>query len=343
MSSVLEIDSEILNLILVTIVVLETLILIYIQRKYGKKQGIDKNTKEVIEQILEKVPTPLDPNNPLDITKEEIDNIRKIEFFSDFTDAIVLIKIGNIEFTKGNVKKAIEKFEEACEKAEKQNNLELKSVCIGNIGMIYKKIGNYKRALAYLNSALKIQKEIGDKKGEANSVGNIGIIYRNMGLNENSLKYHKNALTLHKDIKDKIAEAKDLMNIGIVYQSKGDSKKALNYLKNSLKMNREINNLEGEASALTNIGGIFAQSMKDYNKSIKYLNDALMIHKIINFKEGEAMTLGILGLLYKKIGEAQEAKKYLKSSLAIMRKYRISQGIDIFKKALEKIEKLPND
>lgn len=343
MGNFLGIDSDILNLILGVIVVLETFILIILQRKYGQNQGIDQNTKEIIEKILEKVPTPLDPNNPLDITKEEIDKIREIEFFSDFTDAIVLIKIGNIEFSNGNAKKAIENFEKAGIKAEKQNNLVLKSVCIGNIGMIYKTNGNYKKALEYINNALKIQKKVGDKKGEANSLGNIGIIYRHIGSNENSLKYHKKALKLHKDINDKIGEANDLLNIGILYQAEGNSKKALNYLENSLKMNREISNLKGEASALTNIGGILSQSMGDYNKSIQYLKDALKIHKAINHKEGEAYTLGNMGLLYEKLGETQEAEKYLKSSLTIIRKYRLSHGKDIFKKALARIEKSPNN
>ena len=48
---------------------------------------------------------------------------------------------------------------------------------LGNLGLAYHDLGEMKKAIEYYEQALKIAREIGDRRNEGNWLGNMGLAY----------------------------------------------------------------------------------------------------------------------------------------------------------------------
>jgi tetratricopeptide (TPR) repeat protein len=230
------IGADLWLIILTAIIVILTLALVL-----KREKGIDPATAKLIEKILEKVPTPLDPKQLPSITKEDVKKLEEhapslIREMNGLVNLDFLIKLGNVEYTQGNLLKSLAYFNEALERAKLTKNSITIGVCLGNIGLIYSDKGDLDSALKYLEDALKIDREIGYKQGEAAALGNIGLIYKAKGDLDSALKYHEDALKIHREIGYKQGEANQLGNIGLIYSDKGDLDSALKYLEDALKI-----------------------------------------------------------------------------------------------------------
>ncbi|NMC44183.1 MAG: tetratricopeptide repeat protein, partial [candidate division Zixibacteria bacterium] len=159
-------DSTIILLTLV--IVIQTCILIYFAARRPKKE-LEKVVKAIndVRDALKETPVNLDPRQPVEIPPE-VDKLETnvgVIAKAGLVDAESLVKMGNIEYTRGNLAKAMSYYEQARELAS--DDRKLQATCIGNIGLIYKAKGDAEAALKYHEEALKIDREIGYRQGEA--------------------------------------------------------------------------------------------------------------------------------------------------------------------------------
>ena len=180
MTNIFETDFWIL--IFTVIIVIETLALVILTIKLiGKEKkliGIIEKIEKMLEKMLEKVPPHLDPKQPPIIPKEDVKTLEKMTPIYEEKGMLnldLLIKIGNVEYTQGNLLKALTYYEKALRQAKLTKDFITSGICLGNIGIIYMNKGDLDNALKYHREALKIHKEIGYKKGEATAWATSGL------------------------------------------------------------------------------------------------------------------------------------------------------------------------
>lgn len=60
--------------------------------------------------------------------------------------------------------------------------------------------GQLKAALEKFQQALAIRKEVGDRAGEGNTLNNIGVVYDSLGQYPKALEYYQQALAIRKQV-----------------------------------------------------------------------------------------------------------------------------------------------
>jgi CHAT domain-containing protein/tetratricopeptide (TPR) repeat protein len=273
-------------------------------------------------------------------------------------EAHALDFIGQIHFTFGDLRKAIEFSQEALLASQEANDLGSRAVILNdlalyydqsgdkqksldhyalalplnraagdrggegvilnNMALLYSSMGEWQRALAYYHQALPLRHAAGDRLGEASTLGGIGVIYNELGEQRQALYYHDLALRLRRAIKDKYGEAYTLNSIGKVYYDLGENQQALDYYQQSLSVTQAVGNRGLEAATLTNIGRIY-DDLGEKRKALTYHEESLALRRSAGDRRGEASTLNNLGILYFSIGEAQKASEYFLQALQLWR------------------------
>lgn len=156
MTDFLGIDADVWNIVLAAIVVIETFVLIVLATKQRKT---DTGQSPILLEDPEKIYSTEKRSSNLDL----------------------FIKLGDIEFSLGNLPKALIYYGEALERARSIGDSVMSGVCLNNIGLTYETKGDLDTALKYFQDALKIYKNIGCKEGVAEASNNIRRIYKTKG------------------------------------------------------------------------------------------------------------------------------------------------------------------
>ena len=94
---------------------------------------------------------------------------------------------------------------------------ENQSFVLGNLGLEYSNLGNVRKAIEYYEQALKIARKIGDRCGEGNHLGNMGLAYSHLGEPRKAIEYYEQALKIAREIGDRRGEGNHLGNMGLSY------------------------------------------------------------------------------------------------------------------------------
>jgi len=201
---------------------------------------------------------------------------------------------------------------------------------LNNIGFIYYNRGLISIAIEYFDRSLKLQEEINDKEGIAYSLNNIAFIYNNQGEEDKALEYFERSIKIQNEIGKKKGIVTTLNNIGVIYQKRGDMARAMKIFSQSLKLAEEIKFKEGIARSLHNIGNIYEsygdpsvssskkESMKlGIKKAVDYYSRSLKIWEEIGDKKGIANSLIVIGNVYLKEKNYQEALAYSLRSMKL--------------------------
>ena len=166
MTTYLGIQTDSWLIILTAIVVVETLVLIFLTIKLlrREKREIDPNALvKLVEKTLEKIPAALDAKQPPAISSKEFAELEeRINLISQRGTRLntgLLVKLGNVEYTQGNLSKALAYFKEALEHAKSSGDPITTGICLNNIGLVYADKGDADTALKYLEDALTILTE----------------------------------------------------------------------------------------------------------------------------------------------------------------------------------------
>jgi tetratricopeptide (TPR) repeat protein len=195
--------------------------------------------------------------------------------------SVIIGNIGLVFHKQGDYSNAIENYLSAIKIADNLNDKKLLSIHFSNIGGVYMIQKNYEKALDYAYKSLKIKEELGNKNGIAITLNNIGIIYKNLGRYKEALDMYDKAFALNKDLKSKVGIGFNMANMAIVYALQKDYAKALDLNVKVLSIKEEIGDLNGTGLAMYNIGQIKFVLGK-YNEAEKYLLSANDIAKKFN-------------------------------------------------------------
>ena len=197
-------------------------------------------------------------------------------------------------------------------------------------------LGQFQLALNSHQQALPIWREVGDRSGEAGTLRDIGEVYDKIGQLELTLNYLQQALTIYREARNsteerlsqRSREAATLGAIGSVYLGLGQPQEAINYYQQALTITRELGIRSREAFDLISIGATY-RDIGQSELALNYLQQALTIisrqrevsdstEERLRLRHQEGNALDVIGGLYGRIGQPQEALNYFQQSLAII-------------------------
>ena len=225
-------------IILIIFIIVETFWLILITIKYRNKEkeknNLHSGLTDFLRASLYKIPESFEPDNlpPLPENLDEINE--KIELLNekDYSVIELFVKLGNVEYAKGNISKAQYFYEKALGQSIKQNFKDIRGTCLNNIGQIYLQKGELDTALKYFDDALATHKKVGYKEDEASHLSNIGLVYLMKEKYDKSIKYFTKALELKPD------SVRLYHNRGIAYHKINEKEKA----QKDFDKEKELNN-----------------------------------------------------------------------------------------------------
>ncbi len=110
----------------------------------------------------------------------------------------------------------------------------------GNLGNVYFSLGKPRKAIEFCEQALMIRREIGDRKGEGIDLGNIGNVYADLGKPRRAIEFYKEALVIDREIGDRKSEGIDLFNLSMALNELGERAQAIANAEAALKIFEKI-------------------------------------------------------------------------------------------------------
>ena len=199
----------------------------------------------------------------------------------------------------GERKKAEINLTKALKYSKKEENNEIESLVLMNMGRLYGDMGHWDRAIQYFQSSLLISKRIDNLKREARTIKSIGLAYLFKGDTERGYKYLKDSLIICEKIKDEALHAMVLNNMGIYYDIVGEWEKAIDIYKKSLSISKKNNNIIEMSNIMGNLGFAYS-SINNSKLAIYYLKESIKLSDNIG------------DIYYKGINIVHLAEEYLK-------------------------------
>lgn len=273
---------------------------------------------------------------------EAIKNYNKaIEFSTKgkltFNQAVYSASVAQIYLNKGEIRKAIEKYNQSLsllvkERDKKKSQFYIATV-YGGLGDSYNFLGLYDIALQNLFKSLDINQKIKDPISIAINYNSIASIYNNLNQIEKSKNYNLKALTEFNKVDYPLGK-------GTVYFNLSENYFKLNQIETCLKNLEKAKNIILKTGTEYNLGNIYQLygeiniKKEKYEQAIEYYNKAINIHK----KSGATMYYGQslvgLGTCFFNLNQNKKAKEKLLQALHLFDKEKLQKDK---KETLEKL------
>ena len=232
-------------------------------------------------------------------------NARAVEIGDRNWEAQILGSLGNIYANKGDLRKAIELFEQQLMIVQVNNNKRSYIKALENLGNGYLRISDLKKAVLIFEKQLEITREVGDRVAESTSIGNLGLVYMDLGDIEQAIIFFEQQLMIARELGDPSLESSSLSHLGVAYANSGGLHKAVEVLEQQLTVSRTIGDLSSESSCFGNLGNTYL-SLGDAEKAVESFDRQLAISIDIGDRLGELKALENLGKLYITTGNLQK-------------------------------------
>lgn len=236
--------------------------------------------------------------------------------------------IGSLYAERGELKNAIQHFNEALKLLKRKPDRLLSGMVETNLGIYNNITANFNEAEKYYNKALKKFKGLKNTKRISESYHNIGMLYLKKGDFKKALK------NLGESI-DYSIQARYLPTLAISYLAKAhcytimdDIKSATDYLQKSLDISNQINDRLTIAD-IYKVKGIIQRKLKNYTDAEAHFTTSLRINDELNNKLNYAETSFELGLLHQEIKKKKSAQKYFKEALKYFQKIGAVKDVEI--------------
>jgi len=221
---------------------------------------------------------------------------------------------------------------------------------IGNVynqmGNTYADMGNRSAALTNLLISQKISIQLNDNRGLAASYNNIGNLYKTLRKLQEALDLYEKAIKINLETDNKSWLANNYTNIGLIYQAlitepllvngMRDKRTPEDYIRRALKcydQSLKIKQALGDKNAtghilnnialmerlegLRNLANNKDEAIKKLNISLLHFKEVLAIRQETGDKHGLSKAYSNMALLYKELGNSNEAKRNYQLSINI--------------------------
>lgn len=220
--------------------------------------------------------------------------------------------LGYLYTDSGNLETGLRHYLKGLE-LMKENNQEVDSAYLNNIGVVYDNSGQTDEALEFFQEALKMAKET-EYAFQSLLFSNIATMYLKKNDTETALSYCEKSFNV---LESRNVEKSDFQyyysTIGATYNEMGKYDKALDNFQIALSICRESNQKYAEINILDEVG-IIHLKQGNIKESIKYLE---MVVREAERANANGLVIGT----YKSLAEAYEKQKDYKSALNYIKLY----------------------
>jgi CHAT domain-containing protein len=215
-----------------------------------------------------------------------------------------LCNIGEVIYSKGNMLKAREQFDQALaflkgdRKGEARVHL-FAAYIDGSLGLLDKAIGE-------ISKALELYKVTNDRRGEGLATTVLGLDHTIKGQQDPAIKLHKQASAIFQEIGDRNSAAVALNATGQVYEGLKDFSAALSNYQNAAQIFHESGALEYEAGTIFKVAQM-QRLLKNFEQALSSLQLCLKLSRSAGKQRTEANALSDIALVYAAQGRNREA------------------------------------
>jgi tetratricopeptide (TPR) repeat protein len=238
--------------------------------------------------------------------------------------------LGNIQHAGGNVRQAIEYYEQALSIDTEVCGERHPDVArdLNSIGAAWGDLGDQRKAIEYFEQALSIVKVVYGEKHPymATTLNSRGAAWGDLGDQRKAIEYFEQALSIAREVYGERhpAVATRLNNIGLAWSRLGDPRKAIKYYEQALSIDTGV---YGErhpdvAIDLNNIGMVW-KALGKHGKAIKYYEQALSIDRDVYGERHPtvARDLNNIGMAWHALGDLRRANTCLQQAYSIFREF----------------------
>ncbi len=258
-------------------------------------------------QVLDVMTTSLHYRDKEDLLRRKRIDEHLLQTLKDERERIkVLQDLGGVHYHLGEVRQAIEHYEQALEIAREIGDRRSEGIALGSLGNAYAALGESRRAIELYEQSLAIYCEIGDRRSEGAALCHWGAANAALGETRRAIEHFEQALEIARNIGDKRGEGATLGNMGAAYADLGETRRAIELYEQALAIDREIGDRRGEGVNLSNLGEAYA-ALGETRRAIELYEQALTIARNIGDRMGEGNALWNMALAYESLGEAGQA------------------------------------
>ena len=225
------------------------------------------------------------------------------------------LAIGQSRILQGNFEAANQALEAGLTFAQQGQNKKAEADCNRFLGVASLDQGQVALSTNKFQRALTLYREIDDKQGESSVLSNLGIIKFQENVSE-GLNYWKQARNIFEEIGEKAGMARILTNLSTANTDLGEYSSAVSYGEQALRLCQEIDVPIGVCFNLLNLS--LTELYRGNNDQALILSK-MMLQGIrdIGARRLEAAGLNAQGLIYKKLGQLENAQGSWEAGLAI--------------------------
>ncbi|UCG70643.1 MAG: DUF2791 family P-loop domain-containing protein [Thermoplasmata archaeon] len=238
--------------------------------------------------------------------------------------AISLKNIGTIYHLRGHIPIGIEYYRRSLKMEEKIGNQSAISLCHYNIANACGIMDEWEKGFEPVEKSLKISKRIGDQEGIARAYGVLGRLYGMKGDEDLFLKYKTKCIEIMERLNLKELLTYQYGAFFQYYIIKGDFERAMEYIKKVSDNLRELG-FEGIHVETPSLFGKYYREKKQWKESIDSYRRLLKAKKESGMKYEEGAIYLEIGLVYKKKGDIEEAKKNFNKAIEIFDSFNLQR------------------
>jgi len=226
---------------------------------------------------------------------------------------------------------ALKLITEATDLSLKSKSLHYISLSLEQLGNFYFHNENYEKATPCYLNCLQIEEKLGDEIRFAKMNLNLGRIYNYMEITEKSIDFLQKALEIFQEHNDTLNTTLTFESLGSIYFNRNFWEQTTRAQKDEnydlsvafYRKAEELANLTGDkvrrANILQGISSVYNRTGKSEN-ALENILETLSIYKDLNDSERISDALFALGITYDKLGQHDDAIKYLNEALEMGKK-----------------------
>lgn len=233
-------------------------------------------------------------------------------------EAQSLLRAGQAHDVLGQVRTEQELYKQALAISREISNKKIELDALSGIAYTHYMLGELQRTIDYYNETLPFYRALSDKDGEITVLVNIGAVYIALGDPKPAIGNFLKALALVRELDDPQREAIILNNIGTGHSDLGDHAKSIEFFGQSLALRRKVGDRRGEAVVLGSLAASTAK-IGDSRKALELYQQALAIQRELKIRRSEGNTLSNIARVYLSLNEPAKAVEHYRLALPIRR------------------------
>lgn len=216
----------------------------------------------------------------------------------------------------GEVRRALDLYQQAVFIAREIGERQGEGVWLGNLGSAYRDLGQPEQAIGIYTQALDIARETGDRRREGVWLGDLGSACHDLGHFEQATELYEQALAIYREIGDRRREGSELGNLGNTCRALGLINQAITFYETALLISREVGDRWAEGVHLGRLG-VACRHLGQFRQALEFHEEALFIARSIGHRRVEGRQLGYLGTAYSALGQVGQTIELCKEALSI--------------------------